>query len=386
MDRKALGLTVNVASPISEGGCPVTGGIPFPRGGLNSEDGIQVYGPDGREMPLQTEVLATWDQEGTEVRWLLVDFQASPPQPARTPFTLVYGPEVPRRGPEDHVDPATSPWPPETILRSLYMVDGNDKVYRPHLDDGDTRVETETSSPLRTVVRAHVWHVDGDGSRFCRAILRFHYYGGIDRLRIYHSFVMDADPESNRVREIGLKLKGPSDPARVTLSGEQDTDGVLTAQGPVALLQDGDDHCRISGSPEADGRRSGTWLCVSGREESTGVFVRHSWEEFPTGLVWDGRHVDMQFWPAEGCPELDLGSLPGPLLAPDTEEELRAGLAKHPGASVSMYRFVTRGQTDWTIETILPLMERAKELEAELLPGRFAYSITASTGNPAGAQ
>ena len=99
MDRKTLGLTVDVASPISGGGCPVTGGIPFPRGGLSSTDGIQVHGPDGRQAPLQTEVLATWDPEGTQVRWLLVDFLVSRLQPGRTSFTLVHGPAVPRGDP-----------------------------------------------------------------------------------------------------------------------------------------------------------------------------------------------------------------------------------------------------------------------------------------------
>jgi hypothetical protein len=114
-------------------------------------------------------------------------------------------------------------------------------------------------------------------------------------------------------------------------------------------------------------------MCVGGEHRSTAVFLRNGWEEFPKRLRWDGCKLDVQLWPTEGCPMLDLSAIPGPIINATTEEELRKGLAEHPEASVSLYRFVTKGQTDWTADTVVPLMEEARRLEAELLPGRHAY-------------
>ena len=140
----------------------------------------------------------------------------------------------------------------------------------------------------------------------------------------------------------------------------------------------------MTGSTRQEGRRSGTWLCAVGDRNATGVFVRNGWEEFPKALKWDGDQIDVQLWPTSGCPMLDLGGVPKPILKSTTEEQLRAGLAKHPNATVSLYRFVTKGQKDWSLDSVVPLMQRAKELEEELLQNRFAYYYLAFGHNGQG--
>jgi len=143
---------------------------------------------EGKDLPLQTEILATWDPEGQWVRWLLVDSPVRVREHRDLTLRLQYGPGVSGPHPGEPVDPEQSPWPPEEILRSLYMIDHRGREYSAALDD-EAMIEVETRGPLRTVVRAHVWHRDDAGDRLCRAILRLHYYAGLEQVRVFHSFV-----------------------------------------------------------------------------------------------------------------------------------------------------------------------------------------------------
>ncbi len=71
---------------------PVTTGVPFPRGSLASETNCRLVDDRGRECPLQSRVAATWDAAQTSVRWLTVDFIASPGRQ----YFLEFGPAVRR--------------------------------------------------------------------------------------------------------------------------------------------------------------------------------------------------------------------------------------------------------------------------------------------------
>ena len=372
---KRLPLVVHASASVPGGPSPVSGGIPFPRGELAPTDNVRLFDDAGRELPLQTEVLATWDADRSSVQWLLLDFRVPDLQLGQTALTLVWGPDIGPAAEPLAVDPEQSPWSPEVVVRGLYMMDQTGKRYRAAWDTEGPHVEVETSGPLRTAVRVHVWHADEQGNRFCRAILRLHYYAGLQQVRLFHGFVMDADPDEYQIRGIGFEWAPPYLPDAVLLSGEQDSGEVVSAEGAAALTQDRHDHYEITGAGVAgsSGRRSGTWLCLSGDQAATAVFLRHGWEEFPKRLRWTGEQVDVQLWPGDGCPPLDLGALPQPVFNVTTEAELREVCEQHPGASISLYRFVTRGQTDWSLDTVVPLMERARELEAELLPDRFAY-------------
>jgi hypothetical protein len=362
------------AAEVSGDVYPVSGGIPFPRGELSSVAGIRLLNASGKQLPVQTQMLASWDAGGKQVRWLLLDFQPEGLAAGKNRFTLEYGPEVAVKRDRPAVNAERSSWPPEQIIGSLYMVDQDGKEYASIPDDEETRIELETSGPLRTVVRVHVWLQDRQGKRICRVILRLHYFAGLDRVRILHSLVMDADPEVVKVQGLGLRLSGPENPTgKVLLAGEQNDNQLIESRGEVSLLQESDEHFVVDGSKRREGRRSGTWLSAVGEKNAVGVFLRNGWEEFPKGLKYDGQRIDVQLWPDDGCPMLDLGAIAKPILNPATEEELREGLAAQPSASVSLYRFVTRGQKDWTMNSMLPLIRRAKELERELLPDRFAY-------------
>lgn len=71
---------------------PLTFGVPFPWGALQSEDNVRLVGADGAEIPIQVKVTGRWSKSGS-IRWLLID--CIPPQGQRN-MTLEYGPKVQR--------------------------------------------------------------------------------------------------------------------------------------------------------------------------------------------------------------------------------------------------------------------------------------------------
>jgi hypothetical protein len=83
-------LTVEEAAP----GAPITMGIPFPKGALQSPDHVRVLTADGGEIPSQITTVTTWAPADSSIKWIWVFFFAEDTDAYR----LEYGPEV-RRAP-----------------------------------------------------------------------------------------------------------------------------------------------------------------------------------------------------------------------------------------------------------------------------------------------
>lgn len=323
---KTLELSVNAVAPDANTMCPVSGGVPFPRGELAAGDGLRLLDAAGQPAPLQTQVLATWDPEGREVKWLLVDFQLPGGAPAQSHWRPEYGPDVPLPPSGPSINPETTAWPPSRILSGLSMTDQSGTVFSPERTDA----VVETAGPLRTVLRVQSWYADAGGDQLCRLILRLHYYAGLDRVRVFHSFIMDADPEEVQIRSLALTLNGFGGKALV--AGEQSANAVLPAEGSVTVFQDSDQHFAITGSVQAEGRRNGTWLCAEGDGAPAACFLRNGWEEFPKRISRNGDELCVELWPEDGCPPVDLGRIADHTIMPDSEEQLRTELKDNPGA------------------------------------------------------
>ncbi len=84
-----LKLTLDWNRVITSRDFPVTGGVPFARGALKDPQGVALRIGD-QIVPLQIQQLAMWP-DGS-VKWLLLDFQATP---AATSATLIYNDNVP---------------------------------------------------------------------------------------------------------------------------------------------------------------------------------------------------------------------------------------------------------------------------------------------------
>jgi len=95
------------APPGGEGGpaIPVTGGVPFPKGALQSVENVRVLDSAGSELPLQVTRLAVWP-DGS-VKWALIDTVLVPADGKA--LTLEYGTGVTRAPVEDPLEVEATP-------------------------------------------------------------------------------------------------------------------------------------------------------------------------------------------------------------------------------------------------------------------------------------
>ena len=73
---------------------PVSRGIPFPPGALDTCDHLRLLDENDRELPLQVKGLSKW-ADGS-VRWALLLFQADLEPQREVRYNLQYGPDVER--------------------------------------------------------------------------------------------------------------------------------------------------------------------------------------------------------------------------------------------------------------------------------------------------
>jgi len=88
-----------------QAGAPVTLGVPFPKGALQSPDHVRVLRPDGREQPSQVTEVTTWDPIDPSLKWVWVFFFAD----AGPAYTLEFGPTVRRQAPAARVEFINNP-------------------------------------------------------------------------------------------------------------------------------------------------------------------------------------------------------------------------------------------------------------------------------------
>ena len=81
-------VTVEEAKP----GAPITMGVPFPKGALQSPDHVRVLATDGEEIPSQVTTVTTWAPADSSLKWVWVFFFAEDTDTYR----LEYGPDVER--------------------------------------------------------------------------------------------------------------------------------------------------------------------------------------------------------------------------------------------------------------------------------------------------
>ena len=95
-------VAVRVDFPPGAGGeqpVPAAGGIPFPKGALQSVENVRLLGSDGKEVSAQVTRLAVWP-DGS-VKWALID-AVMPPHEGKA-LVLEYGADVTRAAVDDPI-------------------------------------------------------------------------------------------------------------------------------------------------------------------------------------------------------------------------------------------------------------------------------------------
>ena len=421
MTHGSRSIPLQLDSPVAAGNETVflTQGIPFAEGDLENGVGVRLVDDGGTPFPTQATALATWAADGKWVKWLLVHAQV----PARSAgLRLEYGgdvepvaPDLPviveekggrlilnsgrlrlalRRGDPDFLAAVEvcdgDGW--RDLLRDqafLYMVDGRGVAYDSCTAAPPPRITVEEWGPLRVSVCVEGYVADEDGRRFCPYVLRLHLHAGSTRVRVYHTFVFDQDPDRVVLRAIGLLLPLKlGDELEVAFGGDDEPHRARTWQR-AHLLQTSDQEYGVSldGAPHGQGTRSPGWVSLSGPEATVAAVLRDLWQEYPKGVAVDQRGtVDLQLWPAE-CGE-DLRFVTPwkePPIRAKYEDELLDKLRANPTAGVNFKGFLgTADVPEDSAEGNQQSLDEARAFAAKHLQDRRVTWGDTSIGRPAG--
>lgn len=303
---------VEEPSGVARRGWPVTSGVPFARGSLKDARAVALFSSDGKEVPLQTEVLARWP-DGS-VRWLLLDFQVDLAAGERKELLLSYGKGIKRRlvrdpvrvhGRDDQTTINTGPLRLELrsrgfdLLNSVWVdVNGDGRVTSDERVSGPERsgiivvdsasreylaaaapaeITVEQAGPVRACVRVAGRHASGDGHMF-RYVVRIHAFRGQPFVRFFYTFVNDhQDSLMAKIKALDLifRLAPEAGSARYVLLDRKPTEG--------GLFQLDESHYEFGG--KLAGKRAAGWAAVGGKKAGLALGLREFWQNWPKGIT-----------------------------------------------------------------------------------------------------
>ena len=248
---------------------PVTFGVPFAKGTLRKRDGVRVVDTQGRPVPAQIEVTATWGPKSDEVRWLLVDTAARIEKGQAQPRFLEFGPDVPR-----NVVPEMQLAGLDTFIRDyarVTLTDGAGNAYKPLR----LKAVVERAGPTRSVVKITGDFEKADGSPLAKLIVRVRFFARMSRVFVTLIWLTDDRTEIGELAYEVAKGRG--------LATHIGIDGKSVTVGPKVKRVLQTDWDRVGGDlagKQLDGWLSGSVFCG----------LRWPWQQFPVGFdVSDDR-------------------------------------------------------------------------------------------------
>jgi hypothetical protein len=329
---------------------PVTTGVPFPQGKLTSPEHCRLVDDAGTEHPLQAKASATWDGPRGSIRWLTIDFIATPGRK----FFLEFGDTVKRRAiatplrvtQKDGIHVDTGELAAEfsrqgaflSDLRlgqtravskgfgELYYLDHKGRRASSAHDGADRKITVEAEGPVRACLRVDGFYGGPGAERRVAFRTRYHFFAGLGLLKVANEFRIIGSTKDVRWKDIGIDMRLSLD--RETWNVAVDGDGepgnqiVNVPCGPktrsVSSYQAtyrhyGNPECRgavasLAGDAEVEhlrNERVGEWMQVSdGKLAVTGSMQWFSqqfpaeWQATPDGLtlhVWSPRGGELDF-------------------------------------------------------------------------------------------
>jgi PcRGLX-like protein central beta sandwich domain len=319
-------------------------GVPFAFGALNKGDKLRLLRGD-KEIPFQSEVLATWaptDSEfGKAVKWLGLDFVDAVKAGEKTEYRLVKSAatvqgalKVTETDRQIKVNNGrlelvfnkaggfnlfeSVKLDGKSVLASgkatgAYLVDGKGRKFLAR-NDKTAQVKVEMAGPLAAVIRAEGWFVnpqidiakpgeepasrpDGGLGRF---VTRIYIGAGQSDVRVQHTFIITEDTNVVTYDDIGISLPVAANAKAVY--------GGVTGEhaGHTYLLQESWDKFtvnRIAGNGVtqiAEGQKPEGWIAANG----IAAGVRDFWQNFPKELEVNSKAGEMRIhmWPGHGAP------------------------------------------------------------------------------------
>ena len=366
-------LTVRNHSGVALAAQPGRGGVPFARGEL-TEAKVQLLDEQGQPLPCAVRPLSRW-YDGS-IKCLLVDTQVSlaPDQATKLRLVTTDGPSFswsqavkveeqadrvivdtgPARfvferkqfgcpsgvwvdlnqdgeaetqataGPAEFVCEVehTPPGPPneENWLRDA--AGGTRERFSAKADD-DCKVEIESASDLRAVVKLSGWLTNDGGRKLIQYVIRAHAFAGKPDLILCPTFIYAGKPKEDFLRAMYLRFpRTAEDNGNWSLGGESKHEGTLSGSSSVSLYATGpekiyhmapyDQDKTVTYTLAQDGKQIATgkeprgWACVADKRGSLQLALRDFWQMHPKEMRLHRDAATVYLWPELGEKVLDL--------------------------------------------------------------------------------
>jgi hypothetical protein len=321
-------------------GWPVRCGVPFAQGLLAKDAPVEVTGPDGKSVPVQTAPMSTW-LDGS-LKWLLVEFPADVPANGHLFYTLKAGkkqsaallPLVTQQDGAFSVNGATYRASDEKLFGmfekdDLWWDDGAGGRYNFRLAGEGAGLTLVENGPLRAVLKADGWYFNATGRAVCMGELRMEYFRGQPYSKLYHTVTFAGDPWKEKLGSYGLRLRAPAaDYETATV----DLDGKAVTGRKIALFQSSSDSAGLTvDGKESAGRRSSGAAVLKGKSAAPIAFYhRDFWQMAPKTVVADAAAgtVTFSFWPAEAGAMSFLPREDGWIPSSSSAEAIAVGLSR----------------------------------------------------------
>lgn len=348
-----ISLRMTRPAPADLTACAMRAGVPFARGELTDKDAVRLF-CGTTELPLQTEVMATWgppdSPDGRSIKWLGLDFVQPNLKTGVAPeYRLTIGDRT--RAPDNPVTVEETPsairlrnGPLDIVINragfnlfesvkadgkqilsrpmpGAYMRDERGRTYWA-CKDPRAAVTVEARGPLAAVVRAEGWFVNpDDGNRtpvagepsqrpvggFGRFITRIYVTQGQPAVRVQHTFILTEDSPKTRYGDIGIVFPIDKD-AAVQFGGTG-----APARVAAHLLQKSADRFDFirTGEEAVSGARAEGWVQAG----PLALAVKDFWQNYPKEIEFDpaASTLTLCFWPRHGVERVETIPAVGPL-------------------------------------------------------------------------
>ncbi|MHC4871516.1 MAG: exo-rhamnogalacturonan lyase family protein [Planctomycetota bacterium] len=333
---------------------PVKCGVPFPKGVLQSAEGVTLVDGDGKAVTFQTLVTATWSKDEKDgIRWLLIDFLAEKGKE----YKLLYGDDSKSAAVKDKdvgeikdgkilintgvlkttcsensldlftkiftnsyrrgsIDPATTD--KDSRWGGIYLEHAERGIFRSDLDK-DVKIELEENGPVRAVIKAEGDYTNEAGEKFSKFIARIHFFKGRRNIKLEHTFIFTGNSVKDKLRDIAVKIPMAG---KVSDKWSSTFTTMVTDDSIKAFPVDGkgSHFYQVMDSPD---HRNFEWLMYDGStgeisprytrgQKIGGAFhgktqqntlisvVKDAWQQYPIELEWNKGDATIHFWPKHG--------------------------------------------------------------------------------------
>ncbi len=297
---------------------PMTVGVPFPHGVLDSEDNVRLVDEAGNEQPLQTLVTATWSRFGP-IKWLLCDFTVDLSGQPRQMY-LEYGPSI-QRGSWPAIDVGPAAGFPDLLAGKLQVGrgevlfdSGGGDGFRAVLaggaltgafvtrEDGRQytvpaggRYDVEELGSEKVLVRRTGWYENPDTSeRFCQYVTRIAFHRNSPVIRIFHTWIFTGDGNVDRIADMGWRFPVVGQPQQGRILSSF-VDGDWLSE-PSLVQFNYADYLLPESQSEVEGRAAGV-LSLTANQMRVTFGAKDFWQNFPSELEIGDGGFTFYNWP-----------------------------------------------------------------------------------------